>query len=64
MNRYGEQVETVTTQTLLDSWLGGMRQRRGLMSARISHLVEILLQKENGKGQPIDKDLFDGSLKS
>ena len=28
MNRYGEQVETVTTQTLLDSWLGGMRQRR------------------------------------
>ena len=28
MNRYGEQVETVTTQTLLDSWPGGMRQRR------------------------------------
>jgi nicotinamidase-related amidase len=28
MNRFGEQVETVTTQTLLDSWLGGMRQRR------------------------------------
>ena len=28
MNRFGEQVETVTNQTLLDSWLGGMRQRR------------------------------------
>ena len=28
MNRFGEQVETVTTQTLLYSWLGGMRQRR------------------------------------
>ena len=28
MNRFGEQGETVTTQTLLDSWLGGMRQRR------------------------------------
>ena len=33
------------------------------MSARISHLVEILLPKENGKGQPIDKDWFDGFLK-
>ena len=28
MNRFGEQVETVTMQTLLDRWLGGMRQRR------------------------------------
>lgn len=28
MNRFGEQGETVTRQTLLDSWLGGMRQRR------------------------------------
>jgi hypothetical protein len=28
MNRFGEQVETVTTQTLLDRWLGGMLQRR------------------------------------
>ena len=28
MNRFGEQVETVTTQTLLDNWRGGMRQRR------------------------------------
>jgi nicotinamidase-related amidase len=28
MNRFGEQVETVTTQTLLDSWPGGARQRR------------------------------------
>ena len=33
------------------------------MSARISHLVEILLPKENGKGQPIDKYWFDGFLK-
>jgi nicotinamidase-related amidase len=28
MNRFGEQVETVTTQTLLDSWLGGTRERK------------------------------------
>jgi len=28
MNRFGKQVETVTMQTLLDRWLGGMRQRR------------------------------------
>jgi nicotinamidase-related amidase len=28
MNRFGEQVETVTTQTLLDSWSGGRRERR------------------------------------
>ena len=32
------------------------------MSARISHLVEILLPIENGKRQPIDKDWFDGFL--
>ena len=28
MNRFGEQVETVTTETLLESWPGGARQRR------------------------------------
>ena len=28
MNRFGEQVETVTTQTLLDSWPARGRQRR------------------------------------
>ena len=28
MNRFGQQVEAVTMQTLLDSWPGGMRQRR------------------------------------
>jgi nicotinamidase-related amidase len=28
MNRFGEQVETVTTQTLLASWPGGARERR------------------------------------
>jgi hypothetical protein len=27
MNRFGEQVETVTTQTLLDRWPGGARER-------------------------------------
>jgi hypothetical protein len=33
------------------------------MSAGNSHLVEILLPKETGKGQPISKDWFDGLLK-
>ena len=28
MNRFGEQVETVTTDTLLESWLGETRERR------------------------------------
>jgi nicotinamidase-related amidase len=28
MNRFGEQVETVTTQTLLDGWRQGARERR------------------------------------
>jgi nicotinamidase-related amidase len=28
MNRFGEQVETVTTQTLLDAWPGAARARR------------------------------------
>jgi nicotinamidase-related amidase len=28
MNRFGEQVETVTTQTLLNSWPGGTRERK------------------------------------
>jgi hypothetical protein len=28
MNRFGEQVETVTTQTLLDSWPARGLQRR------------------------------------
>jgi len=34
------------------------------MSARISHLVEILLPKENGKGQPIISIGSTASLKS
>jgi hypothetical protein len=38
MNRFGEQGETVTTQTLLDSWPGGMgsagRHERRLLSSR------------------------------
>ena len=28
MNRFGEQVETVTTQTLLNSWPAAVRTRR------------------------------------
>lgn len=28
MNRFGEQVETVTTQTLLDAWPGTARERQ------------------------------------
>jgi hypothetical protein len=28
MNRFGEQVETVTTQTLLDAWPGTARERK------------------------------------
>jgi hypothetical protein len=47
MSHFGKQVETVTTHSLLDSWLGGMRAP-GIMSARIYHRVEILLPKENG----------------
>ena len=33
------------------------------MSAGPSHLVQILLPKETGNGQPIGKDWFDGFLK-
>ena len=33
------------------------------MSAAPSHLVQILLPKETGSGQPIGKDWFDGFLK-
>lgn len=32
------------------------------MSAGSSHLVQILLPKERGKGEPIGKDWFDGLL--
>jgi nicotinamidase-related amidase len=28
LNRFGEQAETVTTDTLLESWHGGARERR------------------------------------
>ena len=28
LNRFGEQAETVTTDTLLESWRGGARERR------------------------------------
>jgi hypothetical protein len=33
------------------------------MSVGSSHLVEILLPKETGKGQPIGKDWLDGFLR-
>jgi hypothetical protein len=33
------------------------------MSAGSSHLVEILLPKETGNGEPIGQDWFDGFLK-
>ena len=33
------------------------------MSARPNHLVQILLPKETGIGQPVTKDWFDGFLK-
>ena len=61
MNHFGKQVETVNTHTLL---IAGSEAcaAPGLMSVRISHLLEILLPK-GGKGQPIDKDWFDGFLK-
>ena len=48
MNRFGEQVECVTTETLLDSW-PGRRGSGGVMSGS-SHLVQILLPKETGSG--------------
>jgi nicotinamidase-related amidase len=35
MNRFGEQVETVTTQTLLHSWLRGARERRASWACHI-----------------------------
>jgi hypothetical protein len=33
------------------------------MSAGLSHLVQILLPKETGQGEPIGRDWFDGFLK-
>ena len=62
MNRFGEQVETVTTQTFLESW-PGQRGSAGLMSTP-SYLVQILLPKETGNGQPISKEWFEASSKS
>ena len=62
MNRFGEQVETVTTETLLESWQR-YAAAQSLMSAGASHLVQILLPKETGNGQPIAKEWFDGFLK-
>jgi hypothetical protein len=49
MNHVGKQVETVATHTLL---IAGSEARAsaGLMSVRISHLVEILLPKRTARG--------------
>ena len=45
-NRFGEQVETVTTHTLLDSWPRGVV----FMTSHPSHLIQIILPKETGGG--------------
>jgi hypothetical protein len=62
MNHFGKQVETVTTQTLLiagsEARGSAGRHERPLLSPRGDHAP-----KEKGKGQPIDKDWFDGFLK-
>jgi len=63
MNRFGKQVETVTTQTLLAL----TRKNAGaesVMSAGPSHLVQILLPKKTGSGRPIRKEWFDGFFKN
>jgi hypothetical protein len=49
MNRFGEQVETATPETLLENWHGA-RRRKNLMTSNSSHLVQILLPKESGNG--------------
>jgi hypothetical protein len=53
MSRFGEQVETVTTETLLESWQGGGSAKFHEFGA--SHLVQIFLSKETGNGQPPQK---------
>ncbi len=61
MNRFAQQVECVTTETILDSWPGAAAGRAVVMSA--VHLVQILLPKETGNGEPISQDWFEGLLK-
>jgi nicotinamidase-related amidase len=48
LNRFGEQVETVTTDTLLEGWPGSGRARKGAMSGWPFRLVQIRLPKETG----------------
>ena len=60
MSRFGEQVETVTTETLLENWHRAAGQN--LMTIGPSHLVQILLPTESGNGQPIRRDWFDAFL--
>ncbi len=61
MNRFSEQVETVTTQTLVDSWPeecgSEKRHEREAFTLRA-----ILLPKETRNGQSISKEWFDGFL--
>jgi nicotinamidase-related amidase len=44
LNRSGEQVEMVTTDTLLESWPGSAGTQ-GIISGRPSHLVELFFRK-------------------
>jgi hypothetical protein len=55
MSRFSEQVETITTETLLESWLVE-RQRKNVMDSGPPHLVQVLFPKGTAKAQPIRKD--------
>lgn len=51
------------TETLLESWKAAGRREERVMSDKTSYLVQILLPKENGGGEPIGRDWFDGFLR-
>ena len=59
MNRFGQQVECVTTETLLESWPGSAGV--GLMRQTLCRAD--FLPKEPGDGQPFCKEWFEGFLK-
>jgi hypothetical protein len=63
MNHFGKQVESVTTHTLL---IAGSEACGSAGPHKRPHLSPRgdPAPKENGMEQPIDKDWFDGSLKS
>ena len=60
MNRFGEQVETVTTATLLESWQG-TRQRKVYDFEPLASRADPLAER-NRQGRPIGKEWFDGFL--